>query len=114
MCTLRIHKLRQHPTEILLLWRHGEQNALGAHVPVERLDICDRETQFDLSCWVLVGGRWGASIVSPVANSLQPGDSNFTFRPSTSRWNFTALSIVGDELNHIPELRSLQLPLPKR
>jgi hypothetical protein len=37
-------------------------------------------------------------VVSPVANSLQPGDSNFTFSPSTSRWNFTALSLSATNL----------------
>src|SRR2546428_98723 len=39
-----------------------------------------------------------ARVVSPVANSLQPGDSNFNLRPSTSRWNFTAFSMSATNL----------------
>ena len=57
MRALGIDKLCQHPAEILLLGRHAEQNTLGAHVAIETLDIGDSETQFDLSCWVLVGSR---------------------------------------------------------
>jgi hypothetical protein len=37
MCALRIHKLRQHTAEILLLGRHAEHNTFGAHVSVESL-----------------------------------------------------------------------------
>jgi hypothetical protein len=57
MCALGIDKLRQHPSEILLLWRHGEQNALGGHVLVESLDIGNSKSQFDFSRWILVGSR---------------------------------------------------------
>src|ERR1700747_1509487 len=57
MCALGIDKLRQHPAKILLLWRHGEQNALGAHVSVKSLDIGDSESQLDFSRWILVGSR---------------------------------------------------------
>src|ERR1700739_3367792 len=50
----------------LLLGRHAEQNTLGAHVAVESLHIGDSETQFDFSCWILLGSRvqsemWTAS-----------------------------------------------------
>lgn len=41
MCSLGIDKLRQHTAEILLLGKHAEQNALGAHIPIESLDIGD-------------------------------------------------------------------------
>lgn len=37
-------------------------------------------------------------MVSPVRNSLQPGDSNFSFSPSTSRYNFTACSMLATNL----------------
>jgi hypothetical protein len=57
MCALRIDKLRQHPSEILLLWRHAEKYAFGTHVPIKSLDIGNRETEFDLSCWILLGSR---------------------------------------------------------
>ena len=57
MCALGIDKLRQHPAEILLLGRHAEHNALGAHVPVRSLDIGHGETQLDLSRWILLGSR---------------------------------------------------------
>ena len=43
MCPFRIDKLRKNAAEILLLGRHGEQHALGAHVPVESLDIGNSE-----------------------------------------------------------------------
>ena len=55
MCAFGIYELRQNPAEILLLGRHAEQNALGAHVPVESLHIGYSETEFDFSCWILVG-----------------------------------------------------------
>src|SRR5262249_49123515 len=35
----------------------AEQNALGAHVPVESLHVGNREPQFDLSSRVLFGSR---------------------------------------------------------
>src|SRR5215472_15546838 len=54
MCAFGIYELRQYSTEILLLGRHGEQNAFGTHLPVETLDIGDGETQFDSPGWVLV------------------------------------------------------------
>ena len=57
MCTFGIDELRQHPTEILLLWRHAEEHALGAHLAVESLDIGNSEAQFDFSRWILVGSR---------------------------------------------------------
>ena len=43
MCAFGIHKLRQHTAEILLLGRHAEHHALGAHVPVESLNICESD-----------------------------------------------------------------------
>ena len=52
-----IDKLRQNSPKILVLGRHAEQHALGAHIPVESLDIRDCEAQFDLSRWILVGSR---------------------------------------------------------
>src|SRR5204862_7486264 len=57
MCAFGIDELRQHPAEVLLLWRHAEEHALDAHVPVESLDIGDSETQFDLPRWIFVGSR---------------------------------------------------------
>jgi hypothetical protein len=57
MCALGIEKLRQHPTEILLLRRHAEQNALGAHVPVKSLHVGNRKAQFDFSCRIFIGSR---------------------------------------------------------
>src|SRR5215831_18032387 len=57
MCALGIDKLCQHPAEILLLGRHGEQHPLRAHVSVKSLDIGDSEAQFQFSCWVLLGSR---------------------------------------------------------
>src|ERR1700746_214187 len=57
MSALGIDKLCQNATKVLLLGRHAEQNTLGAHVAVETLDIGDSESQFDLSCWVLVRSR---------------------------------------------------------
>jgi hypothetical protein len=45
MFAFGIDELRQHPAEILLLQRHAEQNALGAHVSVKSLDIGDSEAQ---------------------------------------------------------------------
>ena len=42
-------KLCQHPAEILLPWRHAEEHAFRAHVPVKSLDIGDGETEFDFS-----------------------------------------------------------------
>src|SRR5215813_13632151 len=38
-------------------WEHGEHDALGAHLTIEIFDIGDSETQFDLSCWILIGSR---------------------------------------------------------
>ena len=54
MSALGIEELGKHPTEILLLWRHAEEHAFRAFVPVKSLDIGDGETQFDLSSRVLV------------------------------------------------------------
>jgi hypothetical protein len=47
MCTFGIDELRQHPAEILLLWRHAEEHAFRAHVPVGCLHVGDGEPQFD-------------------------------------------------------------------
>src|SRR5580692_2123950 len=57
MCAFGIDELREHPAEILLLWRHAEQNTLGAHVAVESLHVGNSEPQFDLSSRVLFGSR---------------------------------------------------------
>jgi hypothetical protein len=46
-----------HSPEILLLGWHGEKHSLGAHVPVESLDIVNGKTQFDLPSAVLLGSR---------------------------------------------------------
>src|ERR1700757_4442421 len=64
---------------------HGEQNAPCAHVPVECLDICDTETQFDLSCWILPGRRMQREGGFSRREFAPPGDSNFSGSPSTSR-----------------------------
>jgi len=42
MSALGIYELSKHPAEIRILGRHAEQNALGAHLPVESLDIGDK------------------------------------------------------------------------
>jgi hypothetical protein len=39
----------EHPAEILLLWRHAEQDSFAAYVRVKSLDIGDCETRFDFS-----------------------------------------------------------------
>jgi hypothetical protein len=70
MCALRIDKLRQNPAKILLLWRHGEHNALGAHVPVECLDIGNSKSQIRL--FLLDSCR-------------KPGAERDQFRPSRTR-----------------------------
>jgi len=57
MCPLGIYKLRQNAAEILLLGRHGEQHALGAHVSVKRFDIGNGKAQFDFSRRIFVGSR---------------------------------------------------------
>ncbi|HZW96384.1 MAG TPA: hypothetical protein VFF64_25795 [Candidatus Eremiobacteraceae bacterium] len=49
MCAFGVDELGKHSTEILRLGRHAEQHALAAHVPVERLDIGNSETQFDFA-----------------------------------------------------------------
>jgi hypothetical protein len=54
MCAFGIDELRQHPTEILVLWRHAEEHAFRAHVSVKGLNISDSEAQFDFSGWILV------------------------------------------------------------
>ena len=101
MCALRINELGKHPAEILLLWRHAEEHARGAHVPVEGLHVGNGEPQFDLSSRVLFGSRVqreGGFARHELAPARRLEHSNFTFRPSTSRWNFTALSMSATNL----------------
>lgn len=82
MCTFRIDELRQHSAEILLLGWHAEENALGAHIPVESFDIGNGEAQFDLSRWILVGSR--ARIQSTNPNSAMSMRTN-AMQPISSR-----------------------------
>src|SRR5438046_10117925 len=93
MCAFGIDELRQHPAEVLLLWRHAEEHALGAHVPVESLDIGDSETQCDLPRWIVVGSRVQRESGFARHELAQPGDSNLRWRPSRSRSNSTASSM---------------------
>jgi hypothetical protein len=74
MCAFGINELCQHPTKILLLRRHAEQHALGAHVAVESLHIGDSETQFDLARWIFLGSGVQRKSGFAVTNSLQPGE----------------------------------------
>jgi len=98
MRTLGIDKLRQHATEILLLRRHAEQDTFGAHIPVKSLDISDSETQFHFACRIFIGSRVQSQSGLARRELAPTRDSNFTFRPSTSRWNFTALSMSATNL----------------
>jgi len=41
MCAFGIEKFRQNFTEILFLGWHAKEHGLGAHIPVESLDIGD-------------------------------------------------------------------------
>jgi hypothetical protein len=97
MCAFRIDKLRQDPAKILLLGRHAEQDAFGSDVLVESLNIGNPEALFDSPGGILIGSRM-QSEGGFARHELAPGDSNFNFRPSTSRWNFTALSMSATNL----------------
>jgi hypothetical protein len=57
MCAFGIDERRQHSAEILFSWRHAEEHAFRARLPVERLYIGDGEPQFDLSSRILLGIR---------------------------------------------------------
>jgi hypothetical protein len=85
MCAFGIDKLRQHPAEILLFWRHAEEHAFRAHVAVENLHVGDGEPQFDLSSRVLVGSRVQREGGFARRGLAPSGDSNLSWRPSTSR-----------------------------
>jgi hypothetical protein len=51
---------------------------------MEFIKVGNIEAQLNGSGKIFLG-RWNATIVSPVTNSLQPGDWNFRGKPSTSR-----------------------------
>src|SRR5215472_11567240 len=111
MCAFRIDKLCEHPTEVLLLGRHAEQYALGAHIPIERLDISDSETQFHFACRIFVRSR--VQRESSFARHELTPLRRFEFQCQTEHIAMELHSFVhvGDELNHIPKLCSLHCSL---
>ena len=52
---------------------------------VEFAEIVDAEAELDRARGLSSEAGWSARTVSPVANSLQKGDWNFSSRPSLSR-----------------------------
>src|SRR5438552_16121270 len=112
MCAFGIDELRQHPAEVLLLWRHAEQHALGAHVQVESLDIVNSATHFDLPRWIFVGSRVQRES-SFARHELAPARR---FELELEAEHITVelhrLVHVGDELDHVPKLRSSHLQPP--
>src|SRR5262249_16515667 len=112
MCALGIDKLRQHAAKILLLGSHAEQNAFGAHVAVESLDVSDREAQFDLSCWIFIGS--GVQSQSGLARPELPPSQRLEFQLQSEHIAVELHSLVhiSDELDHVSQLRCLHLRLP--
>src|SRR5580693_8406562 len=112
MCALGIDELRQHPAEILLLWRHAEQNTLGAHVPVESFYVGDSEPQFDLSSRVLVGSR--VQRESGFARHELAPTRRFELKLETEHITVELHRFVhlGDELDHVSKPYSFHLTPP--
>ena len=108
----RNHELCQYPTEILLLGRHVEQLTLGAQVPVERFDVCNCETQFDFSCWVLVGSR--VQRESGFARHELAPSRRLELDLETEHVTVELHGFVhvSHELDHIPKLCSFHLTPP--
>src|SRR5207249_4288189 len=106
MCAFGIYKLGQHSPEILLVGRHAEDHTLDAHIAVESLDIGDSETQLDSSGWVLVRSRVQRES-SFARHELAPARR---FELELEAEHITVelhrLVHVGDELDHVPKLRS--------
>jgi hypothetical protein len=111
MYTFGIYKLRQHSTEILLLGGHGELNALGAHVLVKSLDTGDRETPFDLSCWILVG-RWVQRQSGFTRHELAPSRRlELQLETDDIAVELHRRFHIGNKLDRVPQLCSLHLRL---
>src|SRR5271167_2091577 len=106
MCTFGIDELRQHTAEILLLWRHAEEHAFRAHVPVESLHVGDSEPQFDLSSRVLFGSR--VQRESGIARHELTPARRFELKLETEHITVEihCLVHVGDELDHVSKLCS--------
>ena len=112
MCPFGIDKLRQYPAEILLLRSHGEHNTFGAHVPVKSLHLWNGETQFDSTCWVLVGSRVQRERGLARYKLAPPRRLELELETHHIAVELHCFAHVGDELDHVPKLRSLHLPPP--
>ena len=111
MCAFGIDELGKHPAEILFLWRHAEEHAFRAHVPVESLYVGDGEPQFDLSSRILLGSR--VQRESSLAGHELTLAERFELKLETEHIavELHRLVHVGDELDHVSKLCSFHLTL---
>jgi hypothetical protein len=112
MCAFRINELGQHPAEILLLGRHGEEHTLCAHVPVESLDIGNGETQLDFSRWVFVGSRVQRESGFSRYELAPARRLELEFETEHITIELHGFAHVSHELDHVSKLCSLHLNPP--
>jgi hypothetical protein len=85
MSAFRVHELGEQTAEILLCRWHTELDSLCDHILVQLLDVGNGEARFNRSRGVLCRPGMQRKPSFARDNSLQPGDSNFNCKPSTSR-----------------------------
>jgi hypothetical protein len=112
MCAFGIDELRQRPTEILLLWRHAEEHAFRAHVPLESLHVGDSEPQFYLSGRVLFRSRVQRESGFACHELAPAGRLELDLETERVAVELHGFVHIGYELDRVPQLCALRLPPP--